>query len=62
MDKNNESQQKKLNIIYTLRVLEEYTDEQHKLSQAEIIDIIKEKYGVEITKIKSMCFSAMMKR
>ena len=47
MDKNNESQQKKLNIIYTLRILEEYTDEQHKLSQSEIIDILKEKYGIE---------------
>jgi len=39
---------KKTSIILVLKVLEEYSDENHFLTHQEIIDRIKEKYGIEL--------------
>ena len=38
---------KKLMILYVLEVLNKYSDENHKLTQHEIIDKIKEEYGMD---------------
>lgn len=40
--------QKKASIIYVLKILEEYSDENHPLTQQQIIDLIKQKYDLEI--------------
>lgn len=39
---------KKLYIIYILEVLKNYSDYEHRLTQKEIIDIIKRDYGAEL--------------
>lgn len=39
---------KKVSIIYVLKVLEEYTDANNYLTQAEIIEKIKANYGLEL--------------
>lgn len=36
----------KASIFYVFKILEEYSDDNHYLTQQEIIDLIKEKYGV----------------
>ncbi len=36
----------KLRTLYILRVLEEYTDENHHLTTAEIVHILEDKYGI----------------
>lgn len=51
----------KLRTLYILRVLEEYTDENHHLTTAEIVRILEEKYGITShrttipTDIKILC-------
>ena len=51
----------KLRILYILRVLEEYTDENHQLTTAEIVNILEEKYNLTThrttipTDIKILC-------
>jgi len=39
---------KKSSILLVLKVLEEYTDEEHYLTQNEIVDKIKQDYGLEL--------------
>lgn len=43
-------QPKKLLIINILDILEKYTDENHRLSQAEIVDKLKSEYGMEVNR------------
>lgn len=51
----------KLRTLYILRVLEEYTDENHHLTTAEIVNILEEKYNLTThrttipTDIKILC-------
>ena len=40
-------QPKKLLIINILDILRKYTDEDHRLSQKEIADILKNEYGMK---------------
>lgn len=40
--------EKKHSELYILKILTEYTDENHILSRREIQDILKEKYGIEL--------------
>ncbi len=47
---------KKASIIMILKVLEEYSDEDHFLTQQEIIDKVNELYGIELER-KSVAFS-----
>lgn len=47
---------KKSSILLILKVLEEYSDEEHFLTQQEIIDKIRENYGIELER-KSVAFS-----
>ena len=47
---------KKASIIMILKVLEEYSDEDHFLMQQEIIDKVNELYGIELER-KSVAFS-----
>lgn len=47
---------KKSSIILVLRVLEEYSDEDHYLTQKEILEKIKEIYGIELER-KSIGYS-----
>ena len=49
-------QNKKASILLILKVLEEYSDEDHFLTQQEIIDKIYENYGIELER-KSISFS-----
>ncbi len=42
------SQQKKASILLVLKVLQDYTDESHHLTQIEIADKIKEIYGLSV--------------
>ena len=41
-------QSKKLSLFNTLEVLKKYTDDEHKLSQKEIADILKRDYDMEV--------------
>ena len=47
---------KKASIILILKVLQEYSDEDHFLTQQDIIDIVGELYGIELER-KSVAFS-----
>lgn len=47
---------KKASILLILKVLEEYSDEEHFLTQQEIINKIKQLYGIELER-KSIAFS-----
>ena len=47
---------KKSSILLILRVLEEYSDEDHYLTQQEIIDKVRNSYGIELER-KSVAFS-----
>lgn len=47
---------KKASIILILKVLEEYSDEDHYLTQQEIIDKVYENYGIELER-KSIAYS-----
>ena len=47
---------KKASILLILRVLEEYSDEEHFLTQQDIIDKVDELYGIELER-KSVAFS-----
>jgi len=57
MDKSNN----KSRLLYLLKILEEYTDETHQLTTAEIVKILKEKYNITThrttipTDIKILC-------
>lgn len=50
------TENKKASIILVLKVLEEYSDEEHFLTQQDIIDKIYEIYGIELER-KSIAFS-----
>ena len=39
---------KKLLILYILDILQKYTDEEHRLSQKEIQDILKKEYEMPV--------------
>ena len=43
-----EREQKKLIPLAMIRIMEEYTDDTHALEMAEIKELIKEKYGINI--------------
>ena len=43
-------QQKKLLIINILDILRKYTDENHRLSQKEIVEILNSKYNMEVNR------------
>lgn len=47
---------KKASILLILKVLEEYSDEEHFLTQQDIIDKVNELYGIELER-KSVAFS-----
>ena len=47
---------KKASILLILKVLEEYSDEDHFLTQQDIIDKINQLYGIELER-KSIAFS-----
>ncbi len=47
---------KKASILLILKVLEEYSDEEHFLTQQDIIDKVGEMYGIELER-KSVAFS-----
>ena len=47
---------KKASILLILKVLEEYSDEDHFLTQQDIIDKVEELYGIELER-KSVAFS-----
>ena len=49
-------QNKKASILLILKVLEEYSDEEHFLTQQEIIDKVNQIYGIELER-KSVAFS-----
>ncbi len=38
---------RKVNILRILQILEKYTDQEHRLTQQDIIDLMKEEYGIE---------------
>ncbi|WP_036730494.1 helix-turn-helix transcriptional regulator [Peptoniphilus mikwangii] len=42
------AQSKKLLIIYILKILRKYSDEEHKLSQKDILDLLKKEYGMNV--------------
>ena len=46
---------KKASIIYILKILREYTDEDHRMTQQEIVEKLKSEYGIEVnrTTVKS---------
>lgn len=50
---------KKSSIILVLKVLEEYSDEDHYLTQKEILDKIKDIYGIELER-KSIGYSLQL--
>lgn len=52
-------QNKKSSILLILKVLEEYTDENHYLTQKEIVDKVNQLYGIEIER-KSVGSSLML--
>lgn len=52
-------QNKKSSILLILKVLEEYTDENHYLTQKEIVDKVSQLYGIEIER-KSVGSSLML--
>lgn len=39
---------KKLLILYILDILQKYTDEEHRLSQKEILDILRKEYEMSV--------------
>lgn len=41
---------KKANIICILKILQKYTDKDHKMSQKEIVDKLYDEYGIEINR------------
>lgn len=41
-------QAKKLSLFNTLEILKKYSDEEHRLSQAEIVDLLKRDYEMEV--------------
>ena len=41
-------QSKKLIIINILDILKKYTDEDHRISQKEIMDILEQEYGMKV--------------
>ncbi|MBR6873902.1 MAG: WYL domain-containing protein [Ruminococcus sp.] len=41
-------QPKKLAVIYILKILQDYTDEQNRLTQTEIVDLLQEDYGMSL--------------
>ncbi|SES94001.1 Predicted DNA-binding transcriptional regulator YafY, contains an HTH and WYL domains [Pseudobutyrivibrio sp. C4] len=41
-------QSKKLSLFNTLEILKKYTDENHRLTQAELLDLLKQDYDMEI--------------
>ncbi len=43
-------QPKKMLIINILDILKKYTDEKHRLSQSDILKILKEEYGMEVNR------------
>lgn len=43
-------QNKKSSILLILKVLEEYTDENHYLTQKEIVEKVNQLYDIEIEK------------
>ncbi len=53
-------QNKKSSILLILKVLEEYTDENHYLTQKEIVDKVSQLYGIEIER-KSVGSSLMLR-
>lgn len=50
---------KKASIILILKVLQEYSDEDHFLTQQDIIDKVDELYGIELER-KSVAFSILL--
>lgn len=50
---------KKASILLILKVLEEYSDEDHFLTQQDIIDKVDELYGIELER-KSVAFSILL--
>ena len=43
-----EEKGKKISILYILRILKEFSDEKHPLSQKQIIELLDSKYGQAI--------------
>lgn len=41
---------KKLTILRILQILENYTDEEHKLTQAQIIKLLDDEYGIQLAR------------
>ena len=41
-------QAKKLSLIYTLEILKKYSDEDHQLTQKQIVDLLREEYEMEV--------------
>ena len=41
-------QAKKLSLFNTLEILKKYTDEDHRLTQAELLDLLKQDYDMEV--------------
>ena len=50
---------KKTSIILILKVLEEYSDENHYLTQQQIIDKVDELYGIELERksVRRFCLA-----
>ena len=46
--KDSEYKPKKLLILNILEILRKYTDENHRLGQKEIIDILKKEYDMSV--------------
>ena len=38
---------RKITILRVLQILEEYTDSEHRLSQQDIVKLLKEKYDID---------------
>ena len=45
-------QAKKLSLFNTLEILKKYSDEEHRLSQAEIVDLLKQYNGSDRTWVR----------
>ena len=45
-----EEKGKKISILYILRILKEFSDEKHPLSQKQIIELLDSKYGQAINR------------
>ena len=47
---------KKLLVLYILDILQKYTDEEHRLSQKEILEILRKEYG-QLSKVFNLKFN-----